>query len=137
MCVCIWNRFMMRGISFKLSGFHGSIISDFFDNLNFFLLLHHRLNQLTLNLSIHIVEKIVKVEKQIDLLVGYWKSVGGVRFCVIATLWWFWCMTSDNGIVVVPVKNMFWLKFGAHPNDLCDVMNWWMIYGMKKRTKKY
>lgn len=56
--------------------------------------------------------------KAIRHLLGYWNSVGGVRFWAIATLWWFWCMTSVSGIVV-PVKNMFWLKFcvAVHPKQ--------------------
>lgn len=72
-----------------------------------------------LELMFHFTHKhIEKWRKQKLHLLGYWKSVGGVRFWVIATLWWLWCMTSVNGIVV-PVKNMFWLRFDvvAHPND--------------------
>lgn len=61
-------------------------------------------------------------------LLGYWNSVGGVRFWVIATLWWFWCMTSLNGIVVVPVKNMFWLKLGVavHPKLIIVFAQHWL-----------
>lgn len=85
---------------------------------------------------------------------GYWNSVGGVRFWVIARLWWFWCMTSFSGIVVVPVKNMFWLRLGAaHPKLCCecfcfrsrsianwsandDDVDWWMMMKRKKINHK-
>lgn len=92
-----------------------------------------------------------KAIKTVINLLGYWKSVGGVRFWVIAILWWFWCMTSDSGIVV-PVKNMFWLRFCVpeHPNCFAiytthwlpiqvhsdDDDDWWMMDGKKLKKIK-
>lgn len=95
------------------------------DNFGFQPSLEHSRPEATLELLYFVVFTSCSVsnpkreKKAIRNLLGYWNSVGGVRFWAIATLWWFWCMTSVSGIVVVPVKNMFWLRFGVavHPKQ--------------------